>query len=187
VRTSFLPPLDLPAETDIFWRVTVSDQTNGVTGPPSSGASFNTALAIDLTKVVYLNSPDIAGWRQTGNLTLVEQDGGGDGPMCMSFSDPGWPNSHWPFGGPDPDFGVYGNQWYFAKINGRWYAGAGEWLYRGAATCNAWVPKVGELVGFAVTSVARPGVQRTVDERTNVVVQPWRDTSLGSRILGRLR
>jgi hypothetical protein len=119
----------------------------------------------------------------------------------MSYTDPGWPDSHWPFGGEDPNFGVYANQWYFARIGGQWYGGAGEWIYRGASSCKAgqgtrtigpdsgfgppfssWVPQVGELVGFMVSSVARNGpVRRTVDERSNVIVQPWRDTSLGSR------
>ena len=102
------------------------------------------------------------------------------------------------FPGAEPGFGVYANQWYFARINGTWYGGAGEWIYRGAGSCKAgqgtftigpdsgfgppfstWVPKVGELVGFMVTSVARFGVQRTVDQRSNVIVQPWRDTSWG--------
>ena len=55
------------------------------------------------------------------------------------------------------------------------------------APFDSWAPKIGEMVGYMVSSVARPGVQRTVDQRTNVIVQPWRDTSLGSRILGRLR
>jgi hypothetical protein len=35
-----------------------------------------------------------------------------------------------------------------------------------------------------VSSVARAGsIKRTVDERTQVVVQPWRDTSRGSPAL----
>jgi hypothetical protein len=42
---------------------------------------------------------------------------------------------------------------------------------------------VGELVGYAVTTPARNYPQtRSVDERTNIVVQPWRDTSRGSTI-----
>jgi hypothetical protein len=206
-RTTFTPSIDLPAETTLFWRVTVSDLANGVSGPTTLAASFATSLAIDLKKVVYLNSPDVSSWPQTATLSLVEQDGGGDGPVCMNYTDPGWPDSHWPFGGSDPDFGVYANQWYFARIGGVWYGGAGEWIYRGASSCKAgqgtrtigpdsgfgppfssWVPQVGELVGFMVSSVARNGpVKRTVDERSNVVVQPWRDTSLGSRSTGRIR
>ena len=206
-RTTFTPSIDLPAETTLFWRVTVSDLANGVSGPTTLAASFATSLAIDLKKVVYLNSPDVSSWPQTATLSLVEQDGGGDGPVCMSYTDPGWPDSHWPFGGSDPNFGVYANQWYFARIGGVWYGGAGEWIYRGASSCKAgqgtrtigpdsgfgqpfasWVPQVGELVGFMVSSVARNGpVKRTVDERSNVIVQPWRDTSLGSRSTGRMR
>jgi hypothetical protein len=206
-RTSYTPTVDLPAETTIFWRTTVTDAANGVTGPTTLSASFVTSLAIDLKKVVYLNSPDVSSWPQTATLFFVEQDGGGDGPVCMSYTDPGWPDSPWPFGGSDPNFGVYANQWYFARIGGTWYGGAGEWIYRGASSCKAgqgtrtigpdagfgqpfssWVPQVGELVGFMVSSVARNGpVKRTVDERSNVIVQPWRDTSLGSRSTGRIQ
>ena len=54
--------------------------------------------------------------------------------MCISFTDPGWPDAKWIYGGDDPNFDIYGNQWYFANINGTWYGGPGEWLYRGAAT-----------------------------------------------------
>jgi hypothetical protein len=98
--------------------------------------------------------------------------------------------------------GVDANQWYFAKIEGVWYGGAGEWLYRGPVTCKAgqgtrrsvrttgWelaairAPKVGELVGYMASSVALNGpVQRTVDHHSNINVQPWRDTSLGSTSL----
>ena len=206
-RTSYTPATDLPAETTLYWRVTASDVANAVSGPTTLPATFVTSFAIDLKKVVYLNSPDVSGWPQTAVLSLVEQDGGGDGPVCMSYTDPGWPDSPWPFGGPDPNFGVYANQWYFARINGTWYGGAGEWIYRGASSCkagqgtktigpdsgfgppfSAWVPKVGELVGFMVSSVARNGpVKRTVDQRSNVIVQPWRDTSLGSASVGRAK
>jgi hypothetical protein len=199
-RTTYIPNVDLPGEATLYWRVSATDPASGVNSPASATASFVTSLTIDLRKVVYLRSPDVSDWPQTANLTLVEQDGGGDGAVCMQYTDPGWPDSPWPFGGADPNFGVYANQWYFAKINGTWYGGAGEWIYRGAGSCKAgqgtfsigpdsgfgppfstWVPKVGELVGFMVTSVARNGVRRTVDQRSNVIVQPWRDTSLGSR------
>lgn len=201
-RTTYTPTEDLPAETTIYWRVTAIDAANGVTSPASTVAAFVTNFAIDLRRVVYLQSPDISGWPQTGNLLSVEQDGNAalGGPMCMRFTDPGWPDSPWVYGN-DPNFGVFANQWYFARIGGTWYGGAGEWIYRTAASvCKAgqgtrtigpdsgfgqpfssWVPRVGEMVGYAVTSVARRGsIRRTVDERTNIVVQPWRDTSLGS-------
>jgi hypothetical protein len=204
-RTTWVSQVELPAETTLYWRVTAVDQANNVSSPVSSTASFVTSMTIDLNKVVYLNSPNIASWPRIGFVELVEQDGGGDGPMCIKFTDPGWPDSPWPYGGPgdDPNFGVFANQWYFAKIGGVWYGGAGEWIYRSAPSiCKSgqgtetigpdsgfgepfasWRPRVGELVGYAVTSVARRGsVRRTVDQRTQVVVQPWRDTTRGSTL-----
>lgn len=205
--TSYVAQNELPGETTLYWRVTASDALNGISSPVSSTATFVTSLTIDLTRVIYLNSPNISGWKRTGFLQSVEQDGSeaAGGPLCTKFTDPGWPDSLWPYGGPndDPNFGVFANQWYFAKIGGTWYGGAGEWLYRTApSVCKAgqgtttigpdagfgqpfssWVPKVGELVGYAITSVARAGsVRRTVDERTQIIVQPWRDTSRGSTL-----
>jgi len=194
-RTTFTATNYLPAETTIYWRVTAIDQSNAVNSGASPAQSFVTALSIDLSRVTYLQSPDISQWRETGRLEIVEQDGANDGPLCMRFTEPGWPD--WPFFG-DPNFGVYANMWFFAKINGQWYGGAGEWLYRGGSSCkigqgtrtmgpdsgfgppvNTWAPRVGELVGWMVTAAARRGA-RTVEERTQVVVQPWRDTSQGS-------
>jgi hypothetical protein len=150
--------------------------------------------------VVYLKGPDLSTWKQTGRIVAVEQDGShaAGGPMCISFTDPGWPDAKWIYGGDDPNFGIYGNQWYFANIGGTWYGGPGEWLYRGAAVCKAgqgtntigpdsgfgnpfssWAPKVGELVGYAVSASARALPQMaTVQERTDVVLVPWRDSSI---------
>jgi len=200
-RTTLTSPTELPAETTLYWRVTAIDSANGISSPASSTGSFVTALAIDLSKVVFLNSPNASNWPRTGTLELVEQDGANEGLVCTRFTDPGWPDSPWPYGEEPGKYSVFANQWYFAKIGGIWYGGAGEWIYRlagsvcksGQTTNNigpdsgfgepfrSWKPKVGELVGYMISSVARPGVPRTVDQRTNIVVQPWRDTSLGSR------
>lgn len=205
-QTSFTPTSDLPINVTLFWRAIGSDATNSVTGPPSTAQSFTTSLAIDLTKVVYLKGPNLSTWKQTGKIISVEQDGNeaAGGQMCISFSDPGWPDTPWIYAGPNdpPGFGIYGNQWYFANIGGTWYGGPGEWLYRGAATCKAgqgtttmgrdsgfgepftsWQPKVGELVGYAVSASARAlPAMSTVQERTDVVLVPWRDTSRGSTL-----
>jgi hypothetical protein len=200
-QTSFSVPTDLTISASYFWRVQAVDTDNNVTGAFSGPAKFTTALTIDLTKVVYLKGPNISNWPQTGTLNVVEQNGA-DGSMCMQFTDPGWPGVPWPYllPGEDPNFTIFANQWYFANIGGTWYGGAGEWLYRGAAACKGgqgthsigpdsgfgppfsnWVPKVGELVGYAVTTPARNYPQtRSVDERTNVILVPWKDTSLGS-------
>jgi hypothetical protein len=205
-QTSFTPTSDLPIGVTLFWRAFGSDAANAVTGPPSTTQSFTTSLAIDLTKVVYLLGPNLSTWKETGKIIAVEQDGNEliGGPMCMSFTDPGWPDAKWIYAGPgdDPNFGIFGNQWYFANIGGTWYGGPGEWLYRGAGVCKAgqgtttigpdsgfgepfasWRPKVGELVGYAVSASARAlPAMSTVQERTNVVLVPWRDTSRGSTL-----
>ena len=199
-ETGFIPTADLPITTTLFWRVTAVDPANNVSSPASTTQSFVTSLTIDLSKVVYLLGPDLSTWKQTGKIISVEQDGSAaaGGPMCISFTDPGWPDAKWIYGGSDPNFGIYGNQWYFANINGTWYGGPGEWLYRGAATCKAgqgtstigpdsgfgnpfssWVPKEGELVGYAVSASARALPQMsTVQERTDVVLVPWHDSSI---------
>ena len=199
-ETGYVPTADLPINATLFWRVTAIDSANAISSPASTVQSFVTSLTIDLTKVVYLKGPNLSTWRQTGKIISVEQDGnpGAGGPMCISFTDPGWPDAKWIYGGDDPNFGIYGNQWYFANIGGTWYGGPGEWLYRGAAVCKAgqgtrtigpdsgfgqpfssWVPKPGELVGYAVSASARAlPAMSTVQERTDVVVVPWRDSSL---------
>ncbi len=203
-ETGFIPTADLPVNATIFWRVTAIDPANAISSPASAVQSFVTSLTIDLTKVVYLKGPDLSTWKQTGRILQVEQDGNAaaGGPMCISFTDPGWPDAKWIYGGPgdDPNFGIYGNQWYFANIGGTWYGGPGEWLYRGAAVCKAgqgtrtigpdsgfgnpfssWVPKPGELVGYAVSASARAlPAMSTVQERTDVVLAPWHDSSLRS-------
>ncbi len=201
-ETGFIPTTDLPIQATLFWRVTAIDSTSGISSPASSTQSFVTSQTIDLTKVVYLKGPDFSSWKQTGKITSIEQDGNAAtaGLMCITFTDPGWPGAKWIYGGPgdDPNFEIYGNQWYFANINGTWYGGPGEWLYRGAAVCKAgqgtntigpdsgfgepfssWRPKPGEVVGYAISASARALPQMaTVQERTDVVLQPWKDSSL---------
>ena len=210
-ETGWIPTADLPVGVTLFWRVTAIDTGSSISSPASATGSFVTSLAIDLTKVVYLRGPDLSSWKQTGKITSIEQDGNAStaGLMCISFTDPGWPDARWIYGGPgdDPNFGIYGNQWYFANIGGTWYAGAGEWLYRGAAVCKAgqgtrtigpdsgfgnpfasWIPRQGEIVGYAVSASARALPQMaTVQERTDVVLQPWFDSSLGSRLTAALQ
>ena len=52
----------------------------------------------------------------------------------------------------------------------------------------SWAPKVGELVGYMMSTPARnwPGMHST-NERSNIVLQPWRDTSAGSKATAGVR
>jgi len=211
-ETAFIPATDLPIDATFFWRATAIDASNGVSSAPTATRSFRTALAIDLSRVIVSygaapSGPTVAAWRQTATIVSVEQDGNPatDGIMCISFSTShDWPSTAF-FGAEEVQ--VWANQWYFANIGGQWYGGPGEYLRVGRGFCKtgqatrtigpdggwnnvmaSWAPKVGELVGYMISTPARnwPGM-RTIDERSDIVVQPWRDTSLGSRTLRILR
>lgn len=208
-QTAFAPGIDLAANNTFYWRATAMDAANGVTSAPSVVWSFVTSLAIDLSTVIvsYRDAPtDIAQWRQTATIQSVEQDGSAasGGLMCIRFTmSEFWPAI--PFFG-DASVPVYANQWYFAHIGNQWYGGPGEYLRADrASTCKtgqgtttighdggwtgpmaSWIPKVGEMVGYMVSTPARNySAHHTVNQRSNIVVQPWRDTSLGSATAGR--
>jgi hypothetical protein len=211
-ETGFIPTSDLPINAPLFWRATAIDATNAVSSAPSTLQGFTTSLAIDLSRVIQSypaapSGPQVAAWRQTATIRSVEQDGNpaADGIMCIAFTtSDNWPST--PFFGAE-EVQVYANQWYFANIGGQWYGGPGEYLRVGRGFCKtgqgtraigpdggwntvmaSWAPKVGELVGYMISTPARnwPGM-RTIDERSDIVVQPWRDTSLGSKVAGAVR
>lgn len=198
-QTTFIPAQDLNPNQTYFWRATAIDQSSAATSAPSVAQSFITSYVIDLRTIIvsYSDAPrDIASWPQTGRITSIEQDGAGDGPMCIAFDlTHTWPSI--PFFG-DPAVPVYANQWNFAFINNQWYGGPGEYLRSdrpsvcktGQTTdgvgrdggwtspMRGWVPKVGELVGYMVSTPARNyTAHHSIDERTDVVLQPWVDSS----------
>lgn len=195
--TSFTPASDLPADSTFYWRVQAVDASSATTSAYSVTRLFTTITTIDLRTVNYQRFPNVANWPETNRIISVDQDGGGDGRMCIDHAKSGiWPTT--PFLG-DPFNHVEGNQWYLARINGQWYAGAGEWLRPGqicksgqlteqigpdgtwGGPMDTWAPKIGELVGYMVTTPARayPDM-RTLDERSNVVVLPWRENGIST-------
>lgn len=204
-ETGYIPPADLPVNATFFWRATATDASTNVSAT-SAVQSFTTSLAIDLSRVIvsYPGAPNPASWPQTATLIAVEQDGNAStgGVMCISFSTShDWPTI--PFLG-DPDVQIYANQWYFANIGGQWYGGPAEYLREGRGFCKSgqgtntigpdggwtepmrsWRPRVGELVGYMMSTPARAG-HRSIDERSNVILQPWRDSSLGSATAARI-
>lgn len=190
-QTSFTPATDLPAGT-LFWHAQAFDATNNASSAFSASQSFVAAVTIDLTTVNFQRFVNVTNWKVTDQILSVTQDGR-TGDMCVNHTKSGiWPTTD--FLG-DPNTQVEGNQWYFANINGQWYAGAGEWL-RPGQTCkggqyteqigpdgtwdgpmDTWQPKPGELVGYMVTTPARAYPDfRTLDERSNILLQPWHDS-----------
>jgi hypothetical protein len=187
--TSFTSTVELPADTTFYWRAQAVDPANGATSPYSTTQNFATIVSIDLSKVNYQRFVNISNWPVTNRLIGVDQDGG-DGHMCLNHEKRGqWPTS---FFEDNPLVPVEATQWYFARINGQWYGGAGEWL-RPNQICkdgqksedigkdgtwggpmDTWIPKRGELVGYMISTPARAWpTWRTIDERSNVIVQPW--------------
>ncbi len=187
--TSFTSSVELAPDTTFYWRAQAVDSVNNATSAYSTTQTFSTILSIDLSKVNYQRFVDISKWPVTNRIIGVDQDGG-DGHMCINHEKRGqWPTS---FFEDNPLVPVEATQWYFARINGQWYGGAGEWL-RPNQICkegqksedigkdgtwggpmDTWVPRRGELVGYMISTPARAWpTWRTLDERSNVVVQPW--------------
>jgi hypothetical protein len=150
---------------------------------------------IDLSKVIYTHGPSIAEWPTTRTLTKVTQGELNAETICTYFTRQG--SGDWPpvvfFGEVEEGVYVEGNQWYFANIKGQWYGVPGEWFRPGVACkggqlasdigkdstqeepMHSWVPKPGELVGYAVSGPARNYPQmRGKDERSQVILVPWK-------------
>jgi len=196
-RTSWTPTSDLAGGTTYFWRALAVDSASGVTSSFSTAQSATTLVVIDLSRVNYQRFVNIKDWPITDTIRAVSQDGSPfanpEGTMCIDHTKRGiWPTS--PFFG-DPEVPVESNQWYFAFINGTWYGGSGENM-RPNQICkqgqmsenigpdgtwggpmDTWRPRPGELVGYMMTTPARfwPSM-KTVDERSDMVIQPWVDT-----------
>jgi hypothetical protein len=203
-QTSFDLQADLQYNRVYFWHVRAYDpttvgpwsQTLVFTTPAAPAAAPpgtppNASDAIDLRSVIIIKGPSgIAGWPVASKITSIEQ---GNGQLCINHEQLGrWPSV--PFFG-DPATLVEGNQWVFMQKNGQWYAGAADW-YRPAQACKAldansigrdafygsdeeplhsWVPQPGELYGLMSSTPARAWPDmKTLDQRTNIVVQRWR-------------
>jgi hypothetical protein len=161
--------------------------------PPGSGTPLppNASDAIDLRSVIIIKGPgNIADWPVGSKITSIDQ---GNGQLCINHDQLGrWPSV--PFFG-DAATLVEGNQWVFMQKNGQWYGGAADW-YRPGQACKAidansigrdafygsneeplhsWVPQPGELYGVLSTTPARAWPDmKTLDQRTNIVLQRWR-------------
>jgi hypothetical protein len=183
-QTSWTPSTDLPEGT-FYWRVRATDPGNGILGPFSGPARFQRKAGIDLSKVVYVQGPDISSWPQTVKITSASHVGD---QLCISKEGEQWPSTDY-FG--DPTVQVEGNQWMFVNINGTWYGGAGHW-YRPGQECkgevdenffidafrnppfNSLVLHSGDVFAVALTTPARlwPDM-RTLDHRSDILFVVW--------------
>ena len=176
-----------------YWRARGSD--GSLTSSWSSTGTFTvtvttptpTQSTFDLsTATIVVGPAAFASWKQTSSITYLSAD---SSTVCIQHSMLGkWPKVAF-FG--DANTMIEGNQWYFALINGKWYGGAGEWLSPGQSCksfgggpvefydpkqepLHSWVPKAGDLVGFAVSTPARAWPQMaTANERSDVKFVRW--------------
>jgi hypothetical protein len=152
--------------------------------PPSPQPSGNDA--IDLRTVTWAKGVNASTWAVTSTMISVTYDAASE-TLCTYHTMQGkWPAL------PYFDSGatVEGNQVVLAKIDGKWYAGSGEWLRPGQACkrvppvfgpdtfwdsppLSSWTPRPGEQVGFMVTTPSRAGQWGTA-ERSNVILITWR-------------
>lgn len=199
-RTSYTFTAELAASTRFYWRARAFDALRigewspvwsfvtpapvVVTPSPGDPGPITTAPndQIDMRTVTIALGADFRNWAVTSTLTSVTHIGL---DLCTYHTKAGrWPAL--PFF--DTGATVEGNQWFFALINGKWVAGANEWL-RPGQTCKGidghigrdnfggtalqnWTPTPGELLGIAVSTPARAGQQGTA-ERSNIVLIRW--------------
>lgn len=198
-RTAYGVPNDLQVNTKYYWRAKAFDPTHQgpytnvfsfVTPANNNGPGTNTPDTpttsandqIDMRTVTIALGADVRSWAVTSTMTSVTHIGT---TLCTNHTKAGkWPAV--PFF--DSGATVEGNQWFVVNLNGKWVAGANEWL-RPGQTCKDvagnigadnfggtalqnWSPRAGEQLGILVSTPARAGQQGTA-ERSNVVLITW--------------
>jgi hypothetical protein len=151
-----------------FWRVQVSDPTNGVVGPFSSAGTFK-YVPFDMRAAIIEDNPrDLGSWPETAKITSVDFS---TGYMLVDFDrrtgPDRWPDV--PFGTGDLQYtlGICGNrngQWYCSAPIQFWFgreleasAPAGdiglEWFYDARwGGLLGFQPAIGETIGVFVAA-----------------------------------
>jgi hypothetical protein len=157
--------------------------------PPEPPANPHKFAIRDCTLVF---GDDIRDWPATSEITRVAL---GRGELCTEHTKYGkWPNHNidvFPPGNP-----VWGNQWIFARMNGKWYMGVGHWMRDSQQSKGMdpaeniggpqglfyrpdmeplfhWRPAAGEVFGVCVSTLARVGQSAKTPaphERSKVVL-----------------
>jgi hypothetical protein len=205
-QTSAKVTTSLSAAT-YYWRVQVTDATNGVTSPFMTASSFQVQL-FSMSQATMIQLPgNLATWAQTANITLVDFLGYSFNVDFDKRDGPGrWPDV--PFlGGRDTleyTLGMclnIGGQWYCSAPIQYWYGrdiGASAFIGRDWFYDSRWGPMKGyqpafeELFGIFVVAgnlLDRPACDGSYAfERSNVLLMPWGTSySSASSVPGALR
>ncbi len=138
----------------------------------------------DLSKVTWLHT-DVSGWPVTSNLKVSTANG----VIHLDFDKTNsWPGVEINHTSGTRKIQVNANPWVFVCRDGKWYGATWEWLAVGNTRKNMtsvagdhikqpplqnWRPRSGEAVYFMVSSLARFGNIRNVQERTPPVRFVW--------------
>jgi len=154
-------------------------------GDKNDGDTHDTGQPpFDLSKVTWLHT-DVSGWPVTSNLKVSA----GNGVINLDYDKANsWPGVEINHTSGTRKIQVNANPWVFVCRNGKWYGGTWEWLTVGNTRKNMksvagdhikqhplrdWRPRSGETVYFMVSSLARFGNIRNVQERTQPVRFVW--------------
>ena len=154
-------------------------------GDKNDGDTHDTGQPpFDLSKVTWLHT-DVSGWPVTSNLKVSA----GNGVINLDFDKTNsWPGVEINHTSGTRKIQVNANPWVFVCRDGKWYGGTWEWLAVGKTRKNMksvagdhikqpplrdWRPRSGETVYFMVSSLARFGHIRNVQERTQPVRFVW--------------
>lgn len=166
-----------------------SDNTQPSPNPPANNNPGNTpstpnppapgdpSSPIDLSPVVWLHA-NVAGWPVTSHLSVSI----GGGSVNLNYDAArSWPTRN------VQGTAANANPWIFVNRGGTWYAATWEWLRPGqtakpmgvvngahikVSPLNNFRPVSGETYGWMVSTLARGG-ERTINERTNIVMATW--------------
>ena len=180
-----------PEDKIYYWRARASDAENAVTTAYSATGSFKASTGVDLrTAEIVIGPKNIADWEETAKITDAYFNPAAE-QLCIFHTRLGlWPPALFANDGTL----VEGNQWIFARINGKWIGGAADWYKPGqackgvdaasigrdafyqtpASPAYSWQPVSGEIFAVMSTTPSRAWPSyKTYDERSNVVLIKW--------------
>lgn len=161
----------------------------------NAGNDSGAPTSIDENSIIWDENSGVGSWPVTGTLSGISTD---SESIYFNYDKAdSWPPVYYDFLNCSPTGGslngqecapTVGNIWVIAWRNGAWHASTFDWLRVGQQNklldnllgadgtlrgeLGNFAPRVGELYGFVVTSVARNGAQG-INERTNIVSYYW--------------
>ena len=168
--------------------------------PGNAGNDPGAPETIDEASVIWDENPGVKNWPITSSISgySVSRDS-----ITLEYDKANvWPKVYFDFLGCTPTGGrsgsgeckpAVGNAWIIVWRNGAWHASTFEWMGPGQTKkgldnllgadgtlrgeLGNFAPRLGEVYGFAISTIARNGNSGPVNERTNIVTIRWNGPS----------